>query len=210
MRKTSQKMLRTLKVDDAGFMSSVAQGVISFPVSMFYLGYNFMDTSNRIANFDDRVRMADLMKRGISVNQEAQKIITIVIQKFMLRVDMEIIQDIAKNLSGLMIGKFIFAELTGINLGAAISSRIMVSFTAGMVTGSLLTIGAETSRAIYTARQLSDQYPALYNQLRSTGDLDLLYFLVEDKVKPFLDACHMADINRNEFNELCRYFFGGL
>jgi len=79
-----------------------------------------------------------------------------------------------------------------------------------MVIGSVMSIGAETSRAIYTAKKLENQTPALYHRLRSMGDLDLLYFLVEDKIKPFIDACRMADVNRKEFNQMCKYFFGGL
>ena len=103
-------------------------------------------------------------------------------------INMDSIQGIAQNFTGVMAGKFIFAELTGIKLGAAVSSSIMTSFAAGVVIVSALTIGAETSRAIYTARKLENQNPALYYRLKGMGDLDLLYFLVEEKLKPFLDA----------------------
>ncbi|RAY83814.1 hypothetical protein DP190_12200 [Enterobacter cloacae] len=154
--------------------------------------------------------MANMLKRGISVNQEAQKIVNAVIREFMSKVNIDNIQGIAQNFTGVMAGKFIFAELTGVKLGAAVSSRIMTSFAAGVVIGSALTIGAETSRAIYTARKLENQNPVLYYRLKSMGDLDLLYFLVEEKLKPFLDACSVADVNKHEFNEVCKYFFGGL
>lgn len=206
----AKRMLKSLDVGDSGFLASVAQGMLSFPVSMYYLGYDFMDTTHRHSNFDDRVRMANMLKRGISVHQEAQKIVNAVIREFMSKVNMDSIQGIAQNFTGVMAGKFIFAELTGVKLGAAVSSRIMTSFAAGVIIGSGLTIGAETSRAIYTARKLENQNPALYYRLKSMGDLDLLYFLVEDKLKPFLDACSVADVNKHEFNEVCKYFFGGL
>ena len=206
----AKRMLKSLDVGDSGFLASVAQGMLSFPVSMYYLGYDVMDTTHRHSNFDDRVRMANMLKRGISVHQEAQKIVNAVIREFMSKVNMDSIQGIAQNFTGVMAGKFIFAELTGVKLGAAVSTRIMTSFAAGVVIGSALTIGAETSRAIYTARKLENQNPALYYRLKSMGDLDLLYFLVEDKLKPFLDACSVADVNKHEFNEVCKYFFGGL
>lgn len=206
----AKRMLKSLDVGDSGFLASVAQGMLSFPVSMYYLGYDFMDTTHRHSNFDDRVRMANMLKRGISVHQEAQKIVNAVIREFMSKVNMDSIQGIAQNFTGVMAGKFIFAELTGVKLGAAVSTRIMTSFAAGVVIGSALTIGAETSRAIYTARKLENQNSALYYRLKSMGDLDLLYFLVEDKLKPFLDACSVADVNKHEFNEVCKYFFGGL
>lgn len=206
----AKRMLKSLNADDSGFLVSIAQGMLSFPVSMYYLGYDFLDTTHRHSNFDDRVRMANMLKRGMSVNQEAQKIVNVVVREFMSKVNMDNVQGIAQNFTGVMAGKFIFAELTGIKLGAAISSQIMVSFASGVVLGSVLTIGAETSRAIYTARKLENQNPALYYRLKGMGDLDLLYFLVEDKLKPFIDACSMADVNKQEFNEMCKYFFGGL
>ncbi|ARJ42641.1 hypothetical protein B1H58_11790 [Pantoea alhagi] len=209
-KKLAKRMLKSLEIDDTGLLASVAHGMLTFPVSMYYLGHDFLDTANRNSNFDDRVRMANLLKRGMSVNQEVQRLVNAIINDFITKVNMDNVQGIAKNFTGVMAGKFIFAELTGIKLGAAISSRIMASFAAGLVIGSVMTIGAETSRAIYTARKLENQHPALYYKLRSMGDLDLFYFLVEDKVKPFLDACSMADINRNAFNEVCKYFFGGL
>lgn len=68
----AKRMLKSLDVGDSGFLASVAQGMLSFPVSMYYLGYDFMDTTHRHSNFDDRVRMANMLKRGISVHQEAQ------------------------------------------------------------------------------------------------------------------------------------------
>ncbi|MEH3776547.1 hypothetical protein POW02_21335 [Enterobacter asburiae] len=154
--------------------------------------------------------MANMLKRGISVHQEAQEIVNTVIREFMSKVNMVSIQGTAQNFTGVMAGKFIFTELTGVKPGPAVSSRIMTSFAAGVVIGSVLTIGAETSRAIYTARKLENQNPVLYYRLKSMADLDLLYFLVEDKLKPFLDACSAADVNQHEFNEVCKYFFGGL
>lgn len=206
----AKRKLKSLDAGDSGFLVSVAQGMLSFPVSMYYLGYDFIDTAHRHANFDDRMRMANMLKRGISVNQEAQKIVNAVIREFMSKVNIDNIQGIAQNFTGVMASKFIFAELTGVKPGAAVSLRIMTSFAAGVVIGSALTIGAETSRAIYTARKLENQNPVLYYRLKSMGDLDLLYFLVEEKLKPFLDACSVADVNKHEFNEVCKYFFGGL
>ncbi|MHA2898914.1 hypothetical protein [Enterobacter sp. H2G27] len=58
-----------------------------------------------------------MLKRGISVNQEAQKIVNAVIREFMSKVNIDNIQGIAQNFTGVMAGKFIFAELTGVKLG---------------------------------------------------------------------------------------------
>ena len=95
-----------------------------------------------------------------------------------------------------------FTELTGVKLGEAIASRGVSAFFAGSLAG--------LSRAIYTSRYLKRRNPVLHDKLQNLGDLDLLYFLVEDIVKPFETACMVSDKNPAEFNKICEYFFGGL
>lgn len=85
-----------------------------------------------------------------------------------------------------------------------------VRFFAGSLAGLLLSVGAETSRAIYTSRYLKRRNPVLHDKLQNLRDLDLLYFHVEDIVKPFETACMASDKNPAEFNKICEYFFGGL
>ena len=48
------------------------------------------------------------------------------------------------------------------------------------------------------------------DMLERLGDLDFLYYLVEDIVKPFETACDISDRNSAEFDKICEYFFGGL
>lgn len=55
-----------------------------------------------------------------------------------------------------------------------------------------------------------EKNPRIYIQLRDAGDLDLLYFLVENIVEPFEIACKVSDQDSEKFNEICKYFFGGL
>ena len=73
------------------------------------------------------------------------------------------------------------------------ASRGVSAFFAGSLAGLLLSVGAETSRAIYTSRYLKRRNPVLHDKLQSLGELDLLYFLVEDIVKPFETACMVGD-----------------
>ena len=90
------------------------------------------------------------------------------------------------------------------------ASRGVSAFFAGSLAGLLLSVGAETSRAIYTSRYLKRRNPVLHDKLQNLRDLDLLYFHVEDIVKPFETACMASDKNPAEFNKICEYFFGGL
>ena len=62
------------------------------------------------------------------------------------------------------------------------------------------------SRSIYTSYELRNLNKDIYNELRGAGDLDLLYFLVEDNVRPFIEAINYqashGAIDKQIFNEL--------
>ncbi|MEN5017149.1 hypothetical protein ABEH87_12465 [Erwinia sp. Eh17-17] len=115
-----------------------------------------------------------------------------------------------ENIGGSIGGSIIFSQLTGINLGRLISANLVKAVFSGVVLGSLLSIGGDVSRAIYTSRYLRERNYAAYYKLKGRGDLDLLYFLVEDSVKPFERACAIGDVNKEEFDKICQYFLAGL
>ncbi|MCT4717315.1 hypothetical protein MUA01_20375 [Enterobacteriaceae bacterium H18W14] len=201
-------MLKTMNMEDDYFLASYIKGLLSFPVGVSYIAYDFIDSSNRTANFNDRVRIAEMLKGGISLRNSIEKIVDIVVNDFASYVNIERIRNTAVILAGSTAGKITFSNLTGISLGRAISSRFTTSLIVGGTIGSILTLGSETTRAIYTARRLEERYPTLYYKLRRTN-LDLFYFLVEDRIKPFEEACLLHDRNPTEFNAACDYFFNG-
>ncbi|MEX9251134.1 hypothetical protein [Pseudenterobacter timonensis] len=209
-KEIARDMLEAINIDGSGFWGAVAKGFISFPVSLGYMGYDFIDTEHRRKNLDDKFRLARLIKKGIFNHNIIEQVIRVSLEDFVARVNIEKTAAIVKNASGSFAGKMAFTELTGVKLGEVIASRGMSAFFAGSLAGLLLSIGAESSRAIYTSRNLEDRNPILHNKLQYMGDLDLLYFLVEDIVKPFETACMVGDKNPAEFDKICEYFFGGL
>lgn len=42
----AKRMLKSMDAADSGFLASVAQGKLSFPVSMYYPGYDAMDNDS--------------------------------------------------------------------------------------------------------------------------------------------------------------------
>ncbi|WP_145599804.1 hypothetical protein [Yersinia frederiksenii] len=206
-KEIARDMLDAINIDGSGFFGAVAKGFISFPVSFYYLGYDFIDTEHRSDNFDDKMRIAKLIKLGTINREVIEKIIGIFINDFSSRVN---ITNLVRNITGSTIGKVLFSQLTGVNLGNVIATRAVAAFLSGTAIGAFITVGAETSRAIYTSRYLRERNPMIYYKLKGLGDLDLLYFLVEDTVKPFEQACIVSDQNPEEFNKICEYFFGGL
>lgn len=209
-KEIAKDMLEAINIDGSGFIGAVAKGIISLPVSLAYLSYDFIDAEHRRDNLDDKFRLARLVKKGVFNHQVIEQIIKTSLEDFISRIHAEKISSIVKNVSGSFMGKMAFTELTGVKLGEAIASRGVSAFFAGSLAGLLLSVGAETSRAIYTSRDLEDRNPVLHNKLRRLGDLDLLYFIVEDIVKPFETACEVGDRNPAEFDKVCEYFLGGL
>lgn len=206
-RDIARDMLEAINVDGSGFIGAVAKGLISFPVSLGYLGYDFIDTKHRRENQDDKFRLAELVKRTTFNRGVIEKIIKVFMDDFSSRINIPLI---AKNVGGSVVGKTFFSQLTGVNLGAVISTRAVTALFSGVIIGLFLSIGSESSRAIYTARFLQRRNPIIYFRLKKMGDLDLFYFLVEDTVKPFEKACEIDKVDPGKFNKICEHFFGGL
>lgn len=206
-KEIARDMLEAINIDGSGFISAVAKGVITLPVSLGYLGYDFIDIEHRKENQDDKFRLAELIKKVTFNDETIYKVIKLFIDDFVSRVD---ISSVGLQISGNSVGKIFFSQLTGVKLGYIISERATTALFAGMAIGSLLSIGAEASRAIYTSRYLRERNSEIYYKLRNAGDLDLLYFIVEDTVKPFEVACAIDECNPEEFKEICKNFFGGL
>ncbi|MDT8702899.1 SRPBCC family protein [Kluyvera ascorbata] len=209
-KEIARDMLEAINIDGGGFIGAMAKGVISLPVSLAYLGYDFIDTEHRRENRDDKFRLAALVKKVTFNDETIYKVIKPFIDDFVSHVDMEKISHFSKNISGSVTGKVMFSQLTGVNLGRVIISQGVGAFLSGSAAGGVLGIGAEASRSIYTSRYLRERNPIMYEKLRSMGDFDLFYYLVEDIVRPYEMACEIAEINPEGFNNVCKYFFGGL
>lgn len=209
-KEIARDMLEAIHIDSSGFLGAVAKGFISFPVSLGYLGYDFIDSEYRRENQDDKYRFAMLVKR-VTVNDEiVHDLLKPFFDDFISKIHFDRVINALKKTSGNMMGKFAFSELTGVNLGAAITSGGVAAFFSGTLFGLVLVLGAEVSRAIYTARDLKDREPRIYYKLRNNGDLDLLYFLVEDIVRPFEKACELSHHDPEKFEKVCEYFLGGV
>lgn len=209
-KEIARDMLEAISLDDSGFIVNAAKGFISFPVSMFYLGYDFLDAEHRSANLNDKFRLAALIKRGLFRREIFEKVYSVFINDFTSRIDVDKATRLVGGVGGSLLGSFAFSQLTGVRLGAAITQNAVGAFFASVVSSSLLYVGAEGSRAIYTSRALKEQNPRIYQKLRSLGDLDLLYYLVKKRVEPFEAACTLHEVNPAEFDKLCEYFFNGL
>jgi len=65
-KEIARKMLAVINADRDGIMVAFTKSFIRLPVSLAYLGYDFLDTDSRSSRFDDKIRFAELIKNSLS------------------------------------------------------------------------------------------------------------------------------------------------
>lgn len=98
-------MLDAINIDGSGFIDSVAKEFISFPVSLGYLGYDFIDTEHCRENQDDNFRLAEWVKMTTFSRGVIERIIKNLIEGFSFCINIRLI---AKNVGGAVVGKVFF------------------------------------------------------------------------------------------------------
>lgn len=209
----AKEMLASLNLEDEGMLVSYVKGIVSFPVNLYFLADDFIRTDNRKENMDDEMRLAELVHRATSkkhINLIA-KSIKVFIDDYLKYVNVsEVIKKTAEDAIASSLGGITFSSLTGLNIGKLISSRITMSIAFNMSISTLLLIGGGASRAIHASRHLKTTNYGAYRQLKDLGDLDLLYFVIKDRVQPFEKITKLARTNSQLFNKATTYFFKGL
>lgn len=153
------------------------------------------------------------MKRATSTRDIyfVAKAVNVFIEDFMQHVNLsDIVTKVAKDTVASTLGSYTFGELTGLKIGALISSRITVSIAFSMSVSTLLMIGGGVSRVVHASRFLKISNYEVYRKLKDLGDLDLLYFAVQERVEPFEKATRLSKENPDLFNQAVEYFFKGL
>jgi hypothetical protein len=187
-------------------LSSTFGDLLSMPKTMGYLAYDFLDTGNRQEKDNDKIRLMYLIERGYANKESLYKIGNIVISRYLSRLSDEQRRQVYKNIIGEQIGKIASNTIVLGQMNSALISKFVARLFFSISFSTILTIGAEQSKAVYTSRRLMDEDPVLYWKLRSAGDLDLLYFLVEEYTKPFEKAVLLKNKDEGAFNELLELY----
>lgn len=116
-------------------------------------------------------------------------------------------KEISAKGGGNFVGRMTFNQLATANMGYVFSSRLIPRIASGLTIGSIMSLGAAMSRAVYVSRDLQQRNPSIYDTLRRMGDMDLFYFLVADKTRPFEDAAQLWVTDRKKFHQTCCFFF---
>ncbi|WP_168415137.1 hypothetical protein [Erwinia amylovora] len=163
-------------------------GVLSVPTDIGYLAYGFLDTDSRYQRETERIRMMKAIKYGILENHNFVKTVEIVLSRFNETVPEKRQNAIYGKVIASVAGRTITNSLIAGRLASVIAGRssFLITLRGGLI-GNTLLIGGMTERCIYTSERLQQYSPDLYSALRAR-DLDLLYFLVEPALNPFVEA----------------------
>lgn len=163
-------------------------GVLSVPKDIGYLAFGFIDTDSRYQRETEKIRMLTAIKYGLLENHNFIKTIETVLDIFNKTVPEYKQNAIYGKTMASVAGRTITNSLIAGKLATIIAQRssFLITLRGGLI-GNTLLIGGMVERCIYTSERLQQYNPEIYNRLR-TRDLDLLYFLVEPALNPFVDA----------------------
>lgn len=205
-KKLAENMVDSVHID-SDFFRSFVHGFANLPVDFYYLGWDYIDTDSRMINSYDKERIIRMVKHGMASRENLEKIVRLFVADFIKHVDFQKVKEISSKGGGRFLGRMAFNQLAAANMGYVISSKLIPRLVSGIAVGSIFSIGAAVSRSVYVARELRNRNPVTYDVLRRLGDLDLLYFMVADKTRPFEDAAALWVTDRDMFHQTCCYFF---
>jgi hypothetical protein len=197
------------KTDVETFMVSAIGGFTAIPGDLFALTKDFLDSDHRWDNETDRIRLITLLKKG-ATSDDLRKLIKLVVEQYVKRLNEQQLEKMLVKMGGSAAGSTAFKIIFVNEIVSRFFSRVIPKFlfSAGMT--GIITIGASVSRSIYTSRDLMKKNKEVYALLRGAGDLDLLYFMLEDNIDPWLDAIALQQNNSPLAQEVFASFVEGM
>lgn len=163
-------------------------GALSVPVDLGYMAYGVLDTESHYAHQTETIRLIQAVDNGILNYDRILDAIETVFSKFDKYVSETKQNKIYSGAGFSVIGRTATNSLISSTIAKAIAQRAgwTVALRGGIV-GNILLIGGMKERCLRTSEQLSIDEPELYQELRAK-DYDLLYFMFEPALKPFVDS----------------------
>jgi len=175
-------------------VNGLINGAFTVPLDMGYMVYGVFDTGSRFRRETARIRMAGAIRNDILNYDHIIDAIKIIFNNFNIYVTETEQDNIYRGVITSFVGRMGTNTIMAMITAAVLERVSFISATfkskpIAVLTGTLL-IGGMTERSIRTSERLEAENPEIYNLL-SAKDYDLLYFLFEPSVQPFVDAMHI-------------------
>jgi len=163
-------------------------GVLSVPVDLGYMVYGVFDTGSHYAHQTETIRIIQAIDNGILNYDRILEAIELVYSQFNKYVSQSKQNKIYSRGASSVVGRTVTNSVIASTIAKAIAQRAgwLVALRGGIV-GNIFLIDGMKERCIGTSEQLSIDEPEVYQLLRGK-DYDLLYFMFEPALKPFVDA----------------------
>lgn len=169
------------------------QGVLSVPLDFGYFLYGYFDTDNYYAHQTERIRIVSAIKKGILNYEHILGAINTIFSYFNKFVPESIQEKIYQRTVSPVAGRVGANYTVAAIIATAITERAcLIATLRGGSIGNLLLISGMTERCIRTSEKLKAETPEIYGVLRK-NDYDLLYFLFEPALQPFVDALYIRN-----------------
>ena len=175
------------------------------PQDIWVVTKDFFDTDSRGINERERIRLATLIKRGVS-SEDFRRLMYIVVSRYVSGLTNEQVEKIMVKVVGSRLGNAAFKTFFSSELASWLGTYIIPRFLLSAKITGVLGVGAMVSRSVYSSRELKELNESIYYALRNAGDLDLLYFMVEDVLKPWIEAINYLTTNKMLSQEVFEHF----
>lgn len=152
--------------------------------------------------------MLTLIKKGLT-SEDVRRLINTVVKRYLSGLSEEQSKELLLKVGGSQVGGIAFKMVFVNELITLFVSKIVPRFLVSAGLTGVLSVGASISRSVYTSYDLLKLNKDIYYELRGAGDLDLLYFLVEDNVKPFIEAINFQQSHGAIDKEIFSRFLAG-
>ncbi|HID4044661.1 TPA: hypothetical protein ACXE9F_001063 [Pluralibacter gergoviae] len=168
-------------------------GILSIPQDIGYLAYGFIDTDSRYQRETEKTRMIRAIRYGILENPNFMRTIEIVLNKFNKDIPKEKQDKIYSKTLSSVAGRTVGNSVIAGRIATIIAQRssFIIALRGGVI-GNILLAGGMIERCLYTSERLRQYNPDVYYELRQR-DYDLLYFLVEPALNPFMEALRVKN-----------------
>ena len=204
----AQEILDIFFVEDTNFAGAALDGMLSGITdnlkNLGYSFYNYLNTDYKDQLDMDTSRLIKLIDRGIT-SQDLRNICEVIAEEFLKKMP----DDTLLELGSRVIGKVTGNTLAGQATVQYFLNKVGIDVVSRFGVGFAFSLEGYRARACYRSRYLKDNHPNIYWKLRSLGDLDLLYFLVEDKMSPFIHTLEIYKMDPERYNQIIDDIFFG-
>jgi hypothetical protein len=189
-------------------VTGLIKGALSVPSDYGYLIYGIFDTDSRYKRETERIRMMTAIKHDIlnydNITNAVQLIFKLFNEYLSESEQDKIYRDVITSVIGRISTNAIVSNIAKAVIENASFIHVVFKGRGNPITflSTMLLFGGMAERSIRTSENLSLKSPEIYGLLKPR-DYDLLYFLFEDAVQPFVDAVHAGYTEgRTTFNKI--------